>query len=110
MSNNSFVKERKNIETERHLSIWISKIGTLISPQKLTRNIQVIFKKPLLFIPIKPDLLTWKITLFIKFQVTPVKNQFRIGASLWNKVQQTLKAVPLSTFWNQLQEFVFSQY
>jgi len=65
MSHNSFVKERKNFETERHLSIWISKIYAQISSQKITRNIQGIFKKPLLFIPIKPDLLRWKITLFI---------------------------------------------
>jgi len=32
------------------------------------------------------------------------------GAFFWNKVEQNLKAVPLSTFCNQLQEFVFSQY
>jgi len=30
------------------------------------------------------------------------------GASLWNKAEQNLKAVPLSTFCNQLQEFGFS--
>jgi len=30
------------------------------------------------------------------------------GASLWNKVEQKLKAVSLCTFCNQLQEFVFS--
>jgi len=32
------------------------------------------------------------------------------GASLWNKAEQNLNAVPLSSFCNQLQEFVFSQY
>jgi len=39
MSHNSFVKEHKNIATETHLSIWISKIYVQISPQKITRNI-----------------------------------------------------------------------
>jgi len=32
------------------------------------------------------------------------------SASVWNKVEQNLKAVPLSTICSQLQEFVFSQY
>jgi len=42
-----------------------------------------IFKKPLLFILIKPNLLIWKITLFIEFQVMPVKNQFRVEELLF---------------------------
>jgi len=45
-----------------------------------TRNI---LKKPLLFIRIEPDLLIWKITLFIEFQVMQVKNQFRIEELLF---------------------------
>jgi len=39
MSHNSFVQELKNIETEWHLSIWISKIYAQISPRTITRNI-----------------------------------------------------------------------
>ena len=54
-----------------------------------------IFKKLLLFILINPGLLIWKITLFIEFQATPVKKSISCGgASLWNKVEQNLKAVP----------------
>jgi len=38
MLHNTLVEELKNIETEWHLSIWISKIYAQISSWKITRN------------------------------------------------------------------------
>ena len=110
MSHNSFVKEHKNIATETHLSIWISKIYAQISPQKITRNIQGIFKKPSVH---SYQTRFAKMENYFIYRVSSNIGKKSIsyrGASLWNKVQQTLKAAPLSTFCNQLQEFVFSQY
>jgi len=49
-----------------------------------------IFKRILLFILIKSDLLIWNITLFINFQSILVKNEFHIGELYsgirWNKI------------------------
>jgi len=71
------------------INLNFQNLCTNFTTENYQKYISNIFKR-LLFILIKPDLLKWKITLFIEFQAMPVKDQFRTGELLfgirWNKI------------------------